>query len=192
MRKRLVTSAEELLLQNRSATNAEQVVSHEKEICYFWGKSYCYRTDLLQMLNKVFFMSNMLIAFAEGVTNAEQVVVHEQLISYFCITDLLLLLSRQLFLHFVNSNFLQESKQICSAKVTKFSAKVTVLQEESSLLAKVTSNWSVAHEEQLACCYFLPFQWCIGEEKNILQKKHVWKLTRKCVNMADECWSPHV
>ena len=86
---------------------------------------YCYRTDLLQMLSKVFLMSNILVAFAEGVTNAEQVVVHEQLISYFCITDLLVLLSRQLFLHFVNSNFLQESKQICSAKVTKFSAKVT-------------------------------------------------------------------
>ena len=35
MRKRFVTFAEELLLQNRSVTNAEQVVSHEKEICYF-------------------------------------------------------------------------------------------------------------------------------------------------------------
>ena len=51
------------------------------------------------MLSKVFLMSNILVAFAEGVTNAEQVVVHEQLISYFCITDLLVLLSRQFVMH---------------------------------------------------------------------------------------------
>ena len=32
MRKRFVTFAEELLLQNRSVTNAEQFISHEEEL----------------------------------------------------------------------------------------------------------------------------------------------------------------
>ena len=42
------------------------------------------------MLNKVFLMSNRLVAFAEGVTNAEQVVSHEQfIISYVRATTLL-------------------------------------------------------------------------------------------------------
>ena len=42
MRKRFVTFAEELLLQNRSATNTEQVVSHEQLII-----SYARATTLL-------------------------------------------------------------------------------------------------------------------------------------------------
>ena len=46
MSNRLVTFAEE-------AVNTAQVVSHEKEICYF---CYCYRTDLLQMLSNLFLM----------------------------------------------------------------------------------------------------------------------------------------
>ena len=83
--KRFVTFAEELLLQNRSVTDAEQVVPHEKEICYFCGssyscrtdllqilsnlflmrKSYCYRTDLLQMMSKLFLMRKRFVTFAE-------------------------------------------------------------------------------------------------------------------------------
>ena len=39
MRKRFVTFVEELLSENRSVTNAEQVVSHEEEIHYFCGRS---------------------------------------------------------------------------------------------------------------------------------------------------------
>ena len=56
MRKRLVTFVEELLLQNRSVTNAEQVVPHEKEIVTFVEK--------LLLQNR-------------SVTNAEQGVSHE-------------------------------------------------------------------------------------------------------------------
>ena len=40
-------------------------------------KSYCYRTDLLQMLSKVFLMSNILVTFVEGAVNAEQGVSRE-------------------------------------------------------------------------------------------------------------------
>ena len=63
----------ELLLQNRYVTNAEQGVSHEKEICYFTGKSYCYRTDLLQMLSKVFLMRKRFVTFEERVIVTEQI-----------------------------------------------------------------------------------------------------------------------
>ena len=64
MRKRFVTFAEELLLQNRSVTNVEQVVPHEKDIHYFFLKE-------LLLQNR-------------SVTNAEQVVPHEKEIYYFC------------------------------------------------------------------------------------------------------------
>ena len=42
-------------------------------------------------------------------------------------------------------------------------------------------------------CYLLPFSvmYC-WKEKYFTKKEHVWKLTRKCLNMVDECWSPHV
>ena len=56
MRKRFVTFAEELLLQNRSVKNAEQVVPHEKEIITF--------AEELLLQNR-------------SVTNAEQGVSHE-------------------------------------------------------------------------------------------------------------------
>ena len=56
MRKRFVTFAEELLLQNRSVTNAEQVVPHEKEIVTF---------------------AKELLLQNRSVTNAEQGVSHE-------------------------------------------------------------------------------------------------------------------
>ena len=70
MRKRSVTFSEELFLQNRPVTDAEQVVPHEKEICYFCWRSYSYRTDLLQILSNLFLMRKRFITFA-GVTNAE-------------------------------------------------------------------------------------------------------------------------
>ena len=38
MQKRFVTFVEELLLQNRPVTDAEQFISHEEEICYFCGR----------------------------------------------------------------------------------------------------------------------------------------------------------
>ena len=73
MIKRFVTFAEELLLQKRSVTDAEQFVSHEKEICYFCGRSYSYRTDLLQMLSQLFLMRKRFVTFAEGVTLTGQI-----------------------------------------------------------------------------------------------------------------------
>ena len=108
----LLLLLKELFLQNRSVTNAEWVVSHEKEICYFcrkfivteqtccrcWAscsswerdllllwKSYCYRTDLLKMVSKLFLMRKRLVTFVEEVllqnrplTNAEQFISHEE------------------------------------------------------------------------------------------------------------------
>ena len=53
---RFVTFAEELLLQNRSVTDAEQVVPHEKEIVNF---------------------AEELLVQNRSVTNAEQGVSHE-------------------------------------------------------------------------------------------------------------------
>ena len=47
-----------------------------KRLLLLW-KSYCYRTDLLQMLSKVFIMSNRIVTFVEGAVNAEQGVSHE-------------------------------------------------------------------------------------------------------------------
>ena len=70
MRKRFVIFAEELLLQNRSVTNAEQFISHEEEL-------------LLQ--NRF-------------VTNAEQFISHEE--ELLLQTDLLQMLSNLLFICF--------------------------------------------------------------------------------------------
>ena len=80
------------MLQNISVINSEEVVPYEKEICYFCGRVIeHYRTDLLQMLNKLFLMRKRFVTFAEelllqnrSVTNAEQVVSHEEEIHHFC------------------------------------------------------------------------------------------------------------
>ena len=41
-------------------------------------------TDLLQILSKLFLMSNRLVTFAEEAVNTAQVVSHEKQICYFC------------------------------------------------------------------------------------------------------------
>ena len=60
---------------------------------FLMRKSYSYRTDLLQMLSKLFLLRKRFVTFAEellsehrSVTNTEQVVPHEKFfeICYFC------------------------------------------------------------------------------------------------------------
>ena len=58
---------------------------------FLMRKSYSYRTDLLQMLSKLFLMRKRLVTFAEellsenrSVTNAEQDFPLEKEICYFC------------------------------------------------------------------------------------------------------------
>ena len=58
MRKGFITFTEELLLQNRSVTNAEQVLSHEQLII-----SYARATTLLLKVTDQLLMSNNLLSF---------------------------------------------------------------------------------------------------------------------------------
>ena len=60
---------------------------------FLMRKSYSYRTDLLQMLSKLFLLRKRFVTFAEellsenrSITNTEQVVPHEKFfeICYFC------------------------------------------------------------------------------------------------------------
>ena len=78
MRKRFVTFAEELLSENRSVTNAEQVVPLEKEICYFCGRVIVTEQICYKMLSELFLMRKRFVTFVEelllqnrSVTNAE-------------------------------------------------------------------------------------------------------------------------
>ena len=73
MRKRFITFAE-------GVTLTEQICYKCWASCSSWERdslllcnSYCYRTDLLQMLSNLFLMRKRFITFAEGVTLTEQI-----------------------------------------------------------------------------------------------------------------------
>ena len=73
MRKRFVTFAEGVTLTEQICYKCWASCSSWERDSLLLHKSYCDRTDLLQMLSKLFLMRKRFVTFAEGVTLTEQI-----------------------------------------------------------------------------------------------------------------------